>query len=65
MKKFFLYNLLYFFSVFFSTLSLAQEAGLKEIIKKQQDKIQLIENNLKSLIGKDHLPAIFLKAKNP
>ena len=51
MKKFFLYNLLYFFSIFFSTLSLAQEAGLKEIIKKQQDKIQLIENNLKSLIG--------------
>ena len=39
------------FSLFYSTLSFTQEIGLKGIIKKQQDKIQLIENNLKSLIG--------------
>ena len=51
MKNFFLYFLLTFFSLFYSSISLTQEAGLKEIIKKQQDKIQLIENNLKSLIG--------------
>ena len=43
--------MLTFFSLFYSSLSFTQEAGLKEIIKKQQDKIQLIENNLKSLIG--------------
>ena len=42
--------MLTFFSLFYS-ISFAQEAGLKEIIKKQQDKIQLIENNLKSLVG--------------
>ena len=40
------------FSLFYSSVSFTQEAGLKEIIKKQQDKIQLIENNLKSLVGK-------------
>ena len=51
MKNFFLYFLLTFFSLFYSSLSFTQEAGLKEIIKKQQDKIQLIENNLKSLVG--------------
>ncbi len=51
MKKFFLYSLFIFYSLFYSTLSFTQEAGLKGIIKKQQDKIQLIENNLKSLIG--------------
>ena len=51
MKNFFLLLLLTFFSLFYSSLSFTQEAGLKEIIKKQQDKIQLIENNLKSLIG--------------
>ena len=49
MKKFFLY--LFLFLYFNSNISFAQEAGLKGIIKKQQDKIQLIENNLKSLIG--------------
>ena len=43
--------MLTFFSLFYSSLSFTQEAGLKEIIKKQQDKIQLIENNLKSLVG--------------
>merc|ERR1711988_788816 len=51
-EKFFLYylsiSLLY---LFYSSISFTQEAGLKEIIKKQQDKIQLIENNLKSLVG--------------
>ena len=51
MKKFFLYFLLLFLSFFYSSISFTQEAGLKGIIKKQQDKIQLIENNLKSLIG--------------
>ena len=51
MKKFFLYFLLLFLSFFYSNISFTQEAGLKGIIKKQQDKIQLIENNLKSLIG--------------
>ena len=51
MKNFFLYFLILFISIFYSTSSFSQEAGLKEIIKKQQDKIQLIENNLKSLIG--------------
>lgn len=51
MKNFFLYFSILFFSTFYSTTSFSQEAGLKEIIKKQQDKIQLIENNLKSLIG--------------
>ena len=51
MKNFFLYLL--FISLFLShsTTSFTQETGLKVIIKKQQDKIQLIENNLKSLIG--------------
>ena len=51
MKNFFLYFSILFFSIFYSTTSFSKEAGLKEIIKKQQDKIQLIENNLKSLIG--------------
>ncbi|GIR62260.1 MAG: hypothetical protein CM15mP67_03630 [Alphaproteobacteria bacterium] len=51
MKKFFLYFLFIFLSFFYSNISFTQEAGLKGIIKKQQDKIQLIENNLKSLIG--------------
>ena len=51
MKKFFLYFLFLFLSFFYFNISFAQEAGLKGIIKKQQDKIQLIENNLKSLIG--------------
>ena len=51
MKKFFLYSLFLFLSFFYSNISFAQEAGLKGIIKKQQDKIQLIENNLKSLVG--------------
>ena len=50
MKNFFLFVLL-IFSLFYSSIGFTQEAGLKEIIKKQQDKIQLIENNLKSLIG--------------
>ena len=52
MKNFFLYFFLVIFSLFYSTLSFTQEIGLKGIIKKQQDKIELIENNLKSLIGK-------------
>tara|TARA_Y100000589_G_scaffold331967_1_gene388289 strand:+ start:2247 stop:3164 length:918 start_codon:yes stop_codon:yes gene_type:complete len=52
MKKNFLYIWLPFTFLFYSTISLSQEAGLKGIIKKQQDKIQLIENNLKSLTGK-------------
>ena len=51
MKNFFLYLLLISLSIFYSKISFTQEAGLKGIIKKQQDKIQLIENNLKSLIG--------------
>ena len=51
MKKFFLYFLLSLSPLFYFSISLAQETGLKGIIKKQQDKIQLIENNLKSLIG--------------
>ena len=51
MKKFFLYYLPISFYVFYSTIGFTQESGLKEIIKKQQDKIQLIENNLKSLVG--------------
>ena len=51
MKKFFLYFLFIFLSLIYSNISFTQEAGLKGIIKKQQDKIQLIENNLKSLIG--------------
>ncbi len=51
MLNFFLNILILFFSLFYSTVSFSQEAGLKEIIKKQQDKILLIENNLKSLIG--------------
>ena len=38
--------------MFYSKISFTQEAGLKGIIKNQQDKIQQIENNLKSLIGK-------------
>ena len=51
MKKFSLYFLLIFLTFFYTNISFTQEAGLKGIIKKQQDKIQLIENNLKSLIG--------------
>ena len=51
MKNFFLYFLFIFLSFFYTNISLSQEAGLRGIIKKQQDKIQLIENNLKSLIG--------------
>ena len=51
MKKFFLYCLFISLCFFHSTTSFTQEVGLKGIIKKQQDKIQLIENNLKSLIG--------------
>ena len=51
MKKFFLYFLCLVLSIFYSNISSTQEVGLKGIIKKQQDKIQLIENNLKSLIG--------------
>ena len=51
MKNFFLYFLFIFLSFFYNNISFSQEAGLKAIIKKQQDKIQLIENNLKSLIG--------------
>ena len=52
MKKLFLYCLSLYFFIFYSTIGFTQETGLREIIKKQQDKIQLIENNLKSLIGK-------------
>ena len=51
MKNFLLYFLFIFLSFFYSNVSFTQDAGLKGIIKKQQDKIQLIENNLKSLIG--------------
>ncbi len=51
MKNFLLYFLCIVLSLFYSNISFTQEAGLKGIIKKQQDKIQLIENNLKSLIG--------------
>ena len=51
MKKSFLYFLLIFLSFLYPNISFTQEAGLRGIIKKQQDKIQLIENNLKSLIG--------------
>ena len=49
MKKFFYIFYSYFF--FFIQLVLLR-SRIKGIIKKQQDKIQLIENNLKSLIGK-------------
>ena len=52
MKNLFLYCLLVVVSLFYSTISFTEETGLKGIIKKQQDKIELIENNLKSLIGK-------------
>ena len=52
MKIFFLYFLLILSFVSHSSKISAQEAGLKGIIKKQQDKIQQIEINLKSLIGK-------------
>ena len=52
MKNIFLYFLLIFHFLYFSKISFTQEVGLKEIIKIQQDKIQQIENNLKSLIGK-------------
>ena len=51
MNKSFLYFLLIFLSFFYPNISFTQEAGLRGIIKKQQDKIQLIENNLKSLVG--------------
>ena len=51
MKNFFLQFIFISFFIFQSITSFSQEVGLKEIIKKQQDKIQLIENNLKSLIG--------------
>jgi len=51
MKKSFLYFLLIFLYFLYPNISFTQEAGLRGIIKKQQDKIQLIENNLKSLIG--------------
>ena len=51
MKNFFLYFLFIFLAFFYTNISFSQEAGLRGIIKKQQDKIQLIENNLKSLIG--------------
>ena len=51
MKKSFLYFLLIFLSFLYPNISFTQEAGLRGIIKKQQDKIQLIENNLKSLVG--------------
>ena len=51
MKTFFLYFLPILFSLLYSKLSFSQETGFKEIIKKQQEKILLIENNLKSLIG--------------
>ena len=52
MKNFFLYILLMLSIVCYSKMSFTQEVGLREIIKKQQDKIQQIENNLKTLIGK-------------
>ena len=51
MKKSFLYFLLIFLFFLYPKISFTQEAGLRGIIKKQQDKIQLIENNLKSLVG--------------
>jgi len=51
MKKVFLYILISLPFLFHVSISSAQDAGLKGIIKKQQDKIQLIEKNLKSLIG--------------
>ena len=51
MKKFFLYFLFILLSFINSNISFSQETGLKGIIKKQQDKIQLIEKNLKSLVG--------------
>ena len=51
MKKFLSYSLLISLCFFYPNISFTQETGLKGIIKKQQDKIQLIENNLKSLIG--------------
>ena len=51
MKNLFLYFLFIFLSFFYSNISFTQESGLKGIIKNQQDKIQLIEKNLKSLIG--------------
>ena len=52
MKNFSSYFLLIFSFICYSTISFSQEEGLKVIVKKQQNKIQQIENNLKSLIGK-------------
>ena len=52
MSKLFIYIILIFTYLMYSKISFSQEVGLKEIIKKQQDKIQLIEGNLKSLIGR-------------
>ena len=51
MKLVFIY-LTFCFNLLSSYTAFSQESGIKEIIKKQQVKIQLIENNLKSLIGK-------------
>ena len=51
MKFVFIY-LIFSFSLFLANIASSQESGVKEIIKRQQVKIQLIENNLKSLIGK-------------
>ena len=51
MRKLLLYFISTLLTLLYFNISFAQEAGLRGIIKKQQDKIQLIENNLKSLIG--------------
>ncbi len=51
MKLVFIY-IIFCFNLLLAYTASSQESGIKEIIKKQQVKIQLIENNLKSLIGK-------------
>ena len=52
MIRLFLHFLFIFILSYLPAIGFAQDVGIKGIIKKQQDKIQLIENNLKSLIGK-------------
>ena len=44
--------ILFFFIILKTNLCFSQESGLREIIKNQQNKINMLEDNLKSLIGK-------------
>ena len=52
MKLLFIILITISFFILNSFTAYSQDNGLKEIIKIQQDKISLIEDNLKSLIGK-------------